>query len=167
MSRLSTVNPSLATSYDMKPTECSRADYTRGLCEPPIPPSASQKWVKLAEHLRTLYRALGFHPAMEPNLSQTFSTPANSKNRVYFMWDYMGRTLHMLYLVPASLPDSMSKEEKERYQDVAGRSTMGVMMIKDPLMSAMAFPGQNGKEPEFGEEVNKAADELDEALKSF
>ena len=30
---------------------------------------------------------------MAPNLQQTFRTPAASKNNVYFMWDYVGRTL--------------------------------------------------------------------------
>lgn len=29
---------------------------------------------------------------MAPNLQQTYMTPAASKNKVYFMWDFVGRT---------------------------------------------------------------------------
>ena len=37
-------------------------------------------------------------------IDQTYSTPAASKNKVYFMWDFVGRTLAMLYGLPPSLP---------------------------------------------------------------
>ena len=36
---------------------------------------------------------LAHHEAMAPNLNQTYMTPAADKNKVYFEWDFVGRTL--------------------------------------------------------------------------
>ena len=41
----------------------------------------------------TLLNKLAYHPAMALNLQQTYMTPAASKNNVYLMWDFVGRTL--------------------------------------------------------------------------
>ena len=38
---------------------------------------------------------------MTPNLQQTYMTPAASKNKVYFMWDFVGRTLVSYYWTSA------------------------------------------------------------------
>lgn len=54
---------------------------------------------------------------MLPNLDQTFSTPANAKTSVYFMWDFVGRTLYQLYLVPADT-HNLSPWCKEAWEDV-------------------------------------------------
>lgn len=78
----------------MDPHTSTREQFTAGLTAIPLPPVAlAPEWKHLAEQLRTLLDKLAFHPAMAPNLQQTYMTPANSKNNVYFMWDFVGRTL--------------------------------------------------------------------------
>lgn len=70
----------------------SRADYTDYFLRFRHAPDAHA----LNKHVFTthqkLARLLCDHAAMRPNLQQTFSTPANSKNKVYFTWDSVLRT---------------------------------------------------------------------------
>lgn len=87
-------NPTLlCLTSDLDPATTKRRDYTHGLANANLPNNAKPEWLELANGLRELYQKLGNDPEMEPNLDQTFNTPANSKNQVYFMWDFVGRTL--------------------------------------------------------------------------
>lgn len=67
--------------------------FTNNLVQQPIPDDASGQWKSYANPLRALLTQLAQHDAMKPNLQQTFSTPAASKNRVYFMWDFVRATI--------------------------------------------------------------------------
>ena len=58
-----------------------------------LPADVDEEWTGYALDLVQLLQKLAFHPAMAPNLRQTYSTPATSKNKVYFMWDFVGRTM--------------------------------------------------------------------------
>lgn len=71
------------------PNTTKRAEYTAALinCDP-IQSNASPKFANLANALNNLYEKLAEYPAMAPNLQQTFSTPAKSKTKVYFLWDF-------------------------------------------------------------------------------
>ncbi len=81
-------------SRTMDPNTWTREEFTTGLTGVPLPPvTLAPEWKELAEQLRTLLEKLAYHPAMAPNLQQTYMTPAASKNNVYFMWDFVGRTL--------------------------------------------------------------------------
>jgi hypothetical protein len=102
------------------------------------------------------------HPAMRPNLKQTFSTPAKSKNKVYFMWDFILRTLqHLAAQVDPSNPNS-----SPMFQDVIGRSVQAKMLIidetgqLDEMNASVGNSGGGGVE--FGDEIKKLADTLDE-----
>lgn len=78
----------------MDPNTSTREEFTAGLTKIPLPPvTLAPDWKGLAEELRILLDKLAQHPAMVPNLQQTYMTPAASKNNVYFMWDFVGRTL--------------------------------------------------------------------------
>lgn len=78
----------------MDPNTSTREEFTAGLTAIPLAPVAlAPDWKELAEQLRTLLEKLAHHPAMAPNLQQTYMTPAAGKNNVYFMWDFVGRTL--------------------------------------------------------------------------
>ena len=78
----------------MDPNTSTREEFTTGLTRISLPPvTLAPEWKSLAEQLRTLLEKLAYHPAMAPNLQQTYMTPAASKNNVYFMWDFVGRTL--------------------------------------------------------------------------
>ncbi|KAI9656913.1 MAG: hypothetical protein M1821_003552 [Bathelium mastoideum] len=102
---------------------------------------------------------------MEPNLHQLFSTPAASKNKIYFMWDFIARTMSMLSDVEPSL-QRMGKEEEEAWTDVIGRSVMAQQLILDTkpgmldLMVSATYPGQAGPTPQFGDEIVALARQL-------
>ena len=81
------------------PNTDTRAEWTRkflAIPHPDFPPEAppvAKEWTDLFVKLQSLFEKLAYHEAMQPNLQQTYMTPANSKNRVYMMWDFVGRTL--------------------------------------------------------------------------
>jgi len=77
----------------MDPNTATREQFTTQLISNPTPFDAAPAWTKLADNLKTLLEKLAHHSAMAPNLQQTYMTPAASKNKVYFMWDFVGRTL--------------------------------------------------------------------------
>lgn len=159
---LSDVNRDIIADCDMNASVCKRRDYTRGLAEASLPEQMSSDWQELATLLRDLYSKLGAHPAMARNLDQTFSTPANSKNSVYFMWDFVGRTLHQLYLVPAKT-DRLSAKHKEAFNDCHGRAAMGAgLILNEPpgMLEMMIKSAPHDKEnpmPEMGKDVEDAA----------
>lgn len=101
----------------MDPNTSTREEFTTGLTAVPLPPvPLAPEWKELAEQLRTLLNKLAYHPAMAPNLQQTYMTPAASKNNVYFMWDFVGRTL--VRSVPSPHPHthktSLTRREGEK-----------------------------------------------------
>lgn len=59
----------------------------------PIPDDADPKWRQLNQTLKDLALALLNHDTMRENKVQPFMTPAADKNRVYFPWDPVTRTL--------------------------------------------------------------------------
>ena len=77
----------------MDPNTATRLEFTNHLIYAPIDDDASPKWARLVENHKTLLDALAHHDAMKPNLYQTYMTPAADKNKVYFEWDFVGRTL--------------------------------------------------------------------------
>lgn len=77
----------------MNPYTNTREEFTSHLLSLPIPESAAADWKDVANKLRPLLEKLAYHDAMAPNLQQTYMTPAADKNKVYFMWDFVGRTL--------------------------------------------------------------------------
>ena len=77
----------------MDPYKSTRKEYTDKALSMPIPRDSTKEWENMVQILRTLYRLLAFHPAMATNINDTYMTPARTKNKVYFMWDFIGRTL--------------------------------------------------------------------------
>lgn len=83
----------VATKHNMDPYKSTRKEYTDKALSMPIPRDSTKEWENMVQILRTLYRLLAFHPAMATNINDTYMTPARTKNKVYFMWDFIGRTL--------------------------------------------------------------------------
>ena len=77
----------------MDPNRNTRDEFTSALVVLPIPDFASAEWRSYVQKSQVLLDKLAHHPAMAPNLQQTYMTPAKSKNKVYFQWDFVGRTL--------------------------------------------------------------------------
>jgi hypothetical protein len=78
------------------PNTTSRIDFTDFFMRFQHAPDAHPLYKHFFVTHQQLAKLLIEHPAMQPNLQQTFSTPANSKNKVYFMWDFVLRTFQNL-----------------------------------------------------------------------
>nr|POE78038.1 hypothetical protein CFP56_09679 [Quercus suber] len=144
----------------MNANTATREQFTSSLVDRPLPSNAAQEWKTRAEKLQALLKKLAFHDAMSANLQQTYMTPAASKNKVYFMWDFIGRTLGMQFSVPESL-QGLSSPQQETWNDVVGRSVMGAGLILDEKpgmlaqMMQMSYPGV--VDVAFGEDVLQLA----------
>ncbi|KAL8953164.1 MAG: hypothetical protein Q9222_000985 [Ikaeria aurantiellina] len=140
----------------------TRLELTNNQVQRELPTPASPEWTSLATKTRTLLEKLAHHPAMAPNLQQTYMTPAASKNKVYFMWDFVGRTLSMIYGTKATL-ENLSKAAQEKWMDAVGRAQFSGLLILDTRpgmldsMIELTYPGQGGEKPEFGEEILEIA----------
>ncbi|KAL8804958.1 MAG: hypothetical protein Q9182_002268 [Xanthomendoza sp. 2 TL-2023] len=151
----------------MDPNKNTREEFTSHLVALPIPDFAAPKWKKLVQRSKVLLDKLAHHPAMATNLQQTYMTPANSKNNIYFQWDFVGRTLSMFYRVNPSL-QGLSKQEKELWEDATGRTTFAKQLILDEMpgmldmMTEKTDPGQKGAHPGFGDEILELAKHLDD-----
>jgi hypothetical protein len=66
------------------PATTTRTDFTKFFLNFSAAPDAHELYKHLFDVHQNLIRLLVEDPAMRPNLEQTFSTPANSKNKVYF-----------------------------------------------------------------------------------
>lgn len=144
----------------MDPYVATRQQFTDHLVNKRIPANATDEWRSAAEELQPLLRKLAYHDAMRPNLQQTYMTPANSKNRVYFMWDFVGRTLGYLYMIPPDIAtERMRTVDRERYSDVLSRNSLTAALILDDKPGMLnelvesAYHGQAGQHPDFGEEI--------------
>ena len=145
----------------MDPFKATREQFTQNIISSPLPEDASSDWTSLATKSRALVDKLAHHPAMQPNLQQTYMETPKSKNKVYFMWDFMGRTLGMLYAVNPKL-----EGKAEGWMDVQSRSQMAAMLMLDRKpgmlnqMVESTYGGQKGQHPEFGEDILSIAREL-------
>lgn len=160
-------------------TTATRQQYVTTLTTQPTPSFTSSKstlYVAYRTHLDRLLTLLTSHTAMSRNISQPYSQPANSKNKVYFMWDFVGRTLGYLIGVGKIVEEGVGQwdakgnakgndQVKEMWEDMQGRCVMAVMLITDregqlDMMMSMTHPGGGTENAEFGEEILKVAGDL-------
>ncbi|KAI4239758.1 MAG: hypothetical protein LQ349_000131 [Xanthoria aureola] len=149
----------------MDPNKSTREEFTNAMVVMPVPEFASPEWKKYVHASQVLLDKLAHHSAMASNMQQTYMTPANSKNKVYFEWDFVGRTLSMFYDVNPTL-QNLSKQEKEKWEDAVGRTMFTKMLILDTgpgmldMMTETTYPEQKGAHPDFEEEILELARHL-------
>lgn len=115
------------------PQTTKRTDYTARIVDWEIPANANPEYRSTIKQQQELLQLLHDDPAMEPNRQQTFMTPANSKNKVYFMWDFVQRNLLLLYQLKSSQPPA---------EELLDRVTHSALLINDTTgMTNMMFPG--------------------------
>ena len=100
----------------------------------------------------------------DSELATTLHDTSNKQNKVYFMWDFVGRTLSMLYKVPPNTSVKMLGTESDTWSDVVGRSVVAANLIADakPGMLDMMVQssGPSGANSDFGEEILGIANEM-------
>ncbi|KAK5168814.1 uncharacterized protein LTR77_006123 [Saxophila tyrrhenica] len=138
----------------------TREEYTNALVNEPTPGNASDEWRKYGRDLKDLTGRLGFHPAMALNLEQTYSTPANSKNKVYFMGDFVTRIYAYLENIP---PSSPFDGRNEMWVDVVSRSVMTKELLVDSkpgmldMLVESTYPSSSSDRPEIGDDIKASA----------
>jgi hypothetical protein len=147
-------------SPDTKKT--TRADFTDFFLRFQHAPDAHPIYKHLFITHQALAKLLVEHPAMVPNLQQTFSTPANSKNKVYFMWDFILRTFQHL----AAQVDPRDPSSSSMYQDVLGRAVQAKTLTCDTtgqmekMNRSVGYKDDGGIE--FTDEIKRLAAQLDQ-----
>ncbi|CAI6274532.1 unnamed protein product [Periconia digitata] len=106
----------------------TRKDFTEFYTNWPLPTTATDQYKRLFQSHQQMMKLLCDHPAMDQNRQQTYSTPANSKNKVYFMWDFVGRTFAILS--NAQNVDPADPKGKE-WVDCIGRGCLAHTLILD------------------------------------
>lgn len=175
-----------SSSLAMDPNTTTRERWTQGLVDQSIPSTWPQSLKDRAIILRSLADKLGHHQAMTPNNQQTFMTPANSKNKVYFMWDFVGRTIvsilisycidkpHIDAHTKGYLPNlfdvtslnSMNAMQKYLWEDVQQRCVLAADLILDTTPGKLnatmeqTYPASAGNHPEFGDDIIEEAKRL-------
>ena len=72
----------------------------------------------------------------------------------------------MLFAVPPNMPNNMPRQQNEVWTDVLSRCITAANLILDTtpgmlnMMLASTGPGQQGDEPEFGDEITALARQL-------
>lgn len=69
----------------LNPDTKTRLEFTEASLACTCPPNAYPEYVRLFHNYQRMIDLLGHHPAMQQNNTQTYNTPAISKNKVYFM----------------------------------------------------------------------------------
>lgn len=152
-----------ATKHYMSPNVSTntRTDFTAFFLRFRHAEDAHPMYKRLFVTHQQLIKLLVDHPAMQPNLDQTFNTPARSKNKVYFMWDFNLRTFQ--HLVAEVSPQD--PHHSPMIGDVVGRAAMAKQLMLDEtgkLEAGNANLGyKDNEEVEFGEETKKVVMELD------
>lgn len=81
------------------------------------------------------------------------------------MWDFIGRTLGMLYNIDPKLP-RRTNNEWEAWAAIISRNVMGGNLLLDDkpgmldMMVDSTYPNQSGPRPVIGEEILEAAKKL-------
>lgn len=157
-------------------TVTTRTKFTSDLVNAPEPSNAAPEWLAVVRPVKKLYQALYDHEAMAKNREQTFSTKANRKNKgaaskiylaaylantilsVYFMWDYVGRTLGMLYMLDPSPGNYNRGQQGEIFRECQGRTVFAKALIEDTSGKLdMMCPDDEDQDIEFGEAITNAA----------
>ncbi|KAL8282830.1 hypothetical protein RB597_010188 [Gaeumannomyces tritici] len=151
------------------PNTTTRRVFTQFLVEKECPDNADPYYKKTHDDLRRLLDLLAKHEGMSANMEQTFMMPAADKNKVYFMWDFVGRTLGMMAAVPPTTPKA-SLASSAMFKDIIGRTVMAEVLIRDTTgklddTNEPAHRGSYRRNVEFGPEIIQALDEAKVAEK--
>ena len=140
------------------PSETTRLDFTDFFQRFRHSPDAHPSYKHLFNTQQRLAKLLIEHPAMMPNLQQTFSTPANSKNKVYSMWDFILRSFQIL----AAQVDPRNPESSPMFVDIMLRSVQAKELTIDKtnkklntMNASVGYKDDDGVE--FTDEIKQLA----------
>jgi hypothetical protein len=146
------------------PSQTTRIDFTDFFLRFQYAPDGHPTYKHLFVTHQQLAKLLIEHPAMKPNLQQTFSTPANSKNKVYFMWDFILRTFQQL----AAHVSPQDPHSSPKFRDVIYRSVQAKQLAVDQTgqLSAINASAEYRDDGgvEFTDEIKTLAANLDHFL---
>ncbi|KAI9785248.1 MAG: hypothetical protein M1816_000496 [Peltula sp. TS41687] len=84
---------------------------------------------------------------------------------IYFTWDFVQRSRHMLRELPKVRRDQGQRAAKEQFADAVGRCIFGKILINDTTGKLALMTGGDPSQPvDFGDEVKRKADQVEAAL---
>ncbi|KAK6543381.1 hypothetical protein TWF694_000129 [Orbilia ellipsospora] len=152
----------------LNPNQATRRQFSESMLAANPDSHATEQYTTLFRATQHLLSLLANHPGMVEtgNASQPFMQPANSKNRIYAMWDFVGRTMGMITSVGS--PSNPSGDGM--WVDALGRSQMANMLIQNQDMGDQMHQASWGagfdRRWEFGDEVKAAAAAVSAAASS-
>ncbi|KAF2749172.1 hypothetical protein M011DRAFT_399514 [Sporormia fimetaria CBS 119925] len=109
------------------PSTTNRSHFTGFFLSFPCPENSDPQYKTQFTTHQEMIRLLIDHPAMQPNLSQTFDTPANSKNKVRVLHVGLLRTFQDL----VAGVDLVNPESSAEFQTVPRRAALAKQLMLD------------------------------------
>ncbi|KAI9754214.1 MAG: hypothetical protein M4579_004811 [Chaenotheca gracillima] len=86
-------------------------------------------------------------------------TPPNPNKALFFMWDFVQRSRHMLRTAPEVFEQRGAAAANEQVSDVAGRSIFTKILMQDTTGKFSIMVGQDPNNPlDFGETIIEKAE---------
>ncbi|KAI9818209.1 MAG: hypothetical protein M1827_000834 [Pycnora praestabilis] len=111
--------------------------------------SASQVISAMNRKLTDLIDALEAHPEMQP---------PHAHKTIYYIWDFVQRSRHMLNQLDPAKIDTRDNAEVEDFQDILGRCAFAETLINDDSGRLTMMTGGDPSRPfDFGADVKTKA----------
>ncbi|KAF3927531.1 hypothetical protein AA313_de0202707 [Arthrobotrys entomopaga] len=152
----------------LDPNRATRNQFSESILARNPASDASEKYTTLFRATQHLLSLLANHPGMieTGNAEQPFMQPASSKNRIYAMWDFVGRTVGIM----ARVRNPRDPSDEEVWVDAVGRTQMANMLIQDQdlgdQMHEVSWRAGFDRRYDFGDEVKAAATAVSAAAAS-
>ncbi|KAI9832845.1 MAG: hypothetical protein M1826_001011 [Phylliscum demangeonii] len=112
-----------------------------------------QTTLKLTE----LMDAIQAHPQWQP--------PHNMHNKLYFIWDFIGRSRQMVIEVPQTQREKGADAANKQYNEAAQRLIFTRILMNDnSAKAAMVTMSDPARPVDFGPDVKRKMDEVDTAF---
>ncbi|EGX51802.1 hypothetical protein AOL_s00043g821 [Orbilia oligospora ATCC 24927] len=146
----------------LNPNSATRREFSEHFIAARPPSGADAEYIAVFQATQHLLSLLINHAGMveTENAQQPFMEPAKSKNRVYAMWDFVGRTMGILLNNVRSYSNP-GRSQDEAWRDAVGRSQLADMLLQDESrgdsMHRMTWgSGFDARFP-FGDEIKQAS----------
>ncbi|KAI1075447.1 hypothetical protein F5B20DRAFT_382582 [Whalleya microplaca] len=157
------------TGIQLDPYRHTCEEYTFAATCGRIPRFADPWWRSLCQTLRDLLHKLVYHEAMTSSRQRPFMDAPASRNRVFLMWSYIGKTLARMLSFPIDLNQRGRMTQQltiEWMNQCIGPSAHAARLILDERpgrlneMVERRFPDSKEPPPAFGGEIEDLARKL-------
>ncbi|KAK6339987.1 hypothetical protein TWF730_001764 [Orbilia blumenaviensis] len=146
----------------LNPNSLTRRQFSEAFINTDPPSGADAEYISIFRATQHLLSLLINDAGMVEtgNAEQPFMEPAKSKNRVYAMWDFVGRTMGIL-INGVQSPSNPGRMRDAAWKDVVGRTQMADMLIQEQArgdsMHQMSWGSGFDTRFPFGDDIKQAS----------